>query len=308
MEDRAFYAACPQVCGGADENVYQEPLPDGSGSNKMPAIGAIEARAAPARLEITLEEVWNGIALREFVPYFQPKVVLRGMKVVGVEALMRWNHPEHGLIAAGSFLPLIADNFLFDDLTAIILEKAVSEVRQWHNHGLDVQVAVNLSADMLLNPGLADRIEAKLIEHGVENEKLIIEVSEAALAHDMSEAHHTLRELRSRGFGLAIDDYGTGHCSREQLERIPATELKIDRKLLAGAARRAPLRAILQDALETARQLRLESVAEGVESQEEWELVNELGCGMAQGYLVARPMAGADLISWHETWIGDPFL
>ncbi len=277
-------------------------------SAARPDIALVEAGIDRVPLDIKLEEIWNGIALDQFVPHFQPKVVLRGMKVVGVEALMRWNHPVYGLIPAGSFLPLIEDNFLFDDLTEIMLEKAILQCRHWRKQGLDMQVAVNISSDLLLAPGLADRIEAKIIEYGVEHEKLIIEVSEAALAHDIREALDTLLQLRVRGFGVAIDDYGTGHCSREQLQRIPASELKIDRKVLAGAAQRATLRAALTDALEIARELKLKSVAEGVESQEEWQLVNELGCDMAQGYLIARPMAGEDFISWHEAWTGDPFL
>jgi EAL domain-containing protein (putative c-di-GMP-specific phosphodiesterase class I) len=259
-------------------------------------------------LTLTLQDIWNGIAQDQFFPHFQPKVVLRGMELVGVEALMRWNHPEYGVLPAASFLPMTADNFLFDDLTAIMLEKSIGQCRKWRRQGLDVQVSVNLSPDLLLNPGLVDRIEAKIIEHGVEHEKLIIEVSETALAHDISEAMDTLLQLRVRGFGLSIDDYGTGQCSREQLERIPATELKIDRKMLVGAARRAPVRAALNDSLEIARALKLKSVAEGVETREEWELVNELGCDMAQGYLIARPMAGEDLIAWHQVWTADPFL
>jgi EAL domain-containing protein (putative c-di-GMP-specific phosphodiesterase class I) len=273
-----------------------------------PQISAVEAGAAPVPLDIKLEEIWNGIALDQFVPHFQPKVVLRGMRVVGVEALMRWNHPAHGLMPAASFLPLIADNFLFDDLTAIMLEKAILQCRHWRKQGLDLHVSVNISSDLLLAPGLADRIEAKIIEYGVEHEKLIIEVSEVDLVHGVREALDTLLQLRLRGFGVAIDDYGTGHCSREQLQRIPATELKIDRKVLAGAVLRAPLRAALNDALAIARELKLKSVAEGVETQDEWQLVNELGCDMAQGYLIARPMAGEDFVSWHEAWTGDPFL
>jgi EAL domain-containing protein (putative c-di-GMP-specific phosphodiesterase class I) len=261
-----------------------------------------------APLAIALEDVWTGIAQDQFFPHYQPKVVLRGMEMVGVEALMRWNHPEHGLLTAGSFLHLAADNFLFDDLTAIMLEKSIAQSRKWRRHGLDIQVSVNLSPDLLLDPGLADRIEAKIIEYGVEHEKLIIEVSEAALAHDIREAMDSLVQLRMRGFGLSIDDFGTGHCSREQLERVPATELKIDRKMLAGAASRPPLRAALENGLQVARALKLKSVAEGVETQEEWQLVNELGCDMAQGYLIARPMAAEDLVAWHESWLADPFL
>jgi EAL domain-containing protein (putative c-di-GMP-specific phosphodiesterase class I) len=259
-------------------------------------------------LVLTLQDIWNGIAQDQFFPHFQPKVVLQGMELVGVEALMRWNHPEYGLLPAASFLSLTEDNFLFDDLTAIMLEKSIGQCRKWRRQGLDVQVSVNLPANLLLDPGLVDRIEAKIIEHGVEHEKLIIEVSEMALAHCVNEAMDNLLQLRVRGFGLSIDDFGTARSTREQLERIPATELKIDRKMLVGAARHAPVRTALKDTLEIARVLSLRSVAEGVETREEWDLVNELSCDMAQGYLIARPMAGEDLIAWHQVWAADPFL
>jgi EAL domain-containing protein (putative c-di-GMP-specific phosphodiesterase class I) len=201
-----------------------------------------DANAAP-QLNIALQDIWNGIAQDEFFPHYQPKVVLKGMELVGVEALMRWDHPEHGVLSAGTFLHLIHDNFLFDDLTAIMLEKAIGQCHRWHNHGLDIQVSVNLSPDLLLDPGLADRLEAKVIEHGVAHDKIIIEVPESVVAHEAREVLETLVQLRARGFGLAIDDFGIGKCSRKHLERVPASELKIDRKMLAGAARRPALHA-----------------------------------------------------------------
>lgn len=273
-----------------------------------PASVAEDTPQTKPKLELTLEDIWNGIAQDQFVPHFQPKVTLKGMVLAGVEALMRWQHPELGLLTAGSFLPLVADNFLFDDLTAIMLEKSIGQCRKWQNQDLDVPISVNLSSDLLLDPGLADRIEAKMIEHGVQNEKLIVEVAEADLAHPGDSARENLSQLRERGFGLAIDDFGIGHCPKEQLQRIPASELKIDRKMLAGAARRPALREALVASLKVAVELRLKSVAEGVETQEEWDLVNQLGCDYAQGYLIARPMAGEELLAWHQAWSNDPFL
>jgi EAL domain-containing protein (putative c-di-GMP-specific phosphodiesterase class I) len=257
---------------------------------------------------ITLQEIWHGIEEDQFLPHFQPKVRLRGMELAGVEALMRWHHPRRGLLTAGAFLPLIEDNFLFDELTTMMLEKSIQQCRSWLAEGLDVPVSVNLSPDVLRDAEIPERIEATLREHRLAPSRLIIEVSEAAVAHDIGDALENLVRLRVKGFGIAIDDYGTGHCDRRQLERVPASELKIDRKMLAGAARRAPLKAVLQQSLEIARELNLTSVAEGIENQEEWDLVNELGCDMAQGFFIARPMAGADLVAWNQLWSSDPFL
>src|SRR5512134_1519717 len=193
-----------------------------------------EISAAP----VALEDIWKGIEADQFVPYFQPKVNLRGMELAGVEALMRWQHPERGLLSAGAFLPLIQDNFLFDELTAIMLEKSIVQCRRWQGDRVNVPVSVNLSPDLLRDAGIAERIEARTLEHGLPAHRLIIEVPEAAIAHDIGDALENLVQLRVKGFGLAIDDFGTGHCDRDQLERIPASELKIDRMVLAGAAHR----------------------------------------------------------------------
>ncbi|HEY7760080.1 MAG TPA: EAL domain-containing protein [Burkholderiales bacterium] len=263
-----------------------------------------EISAAP----LALDDIWKGIEADQFLPYFQPKVSLRGMELAGVEALMRWQHPERGLLSAGAFLPLIADNFLFDELTAIMLEKSIAQSRRWQSDRVNVPVSVNLSPDLLRDAGIAERIEAKALRHGLPAHRLIIEVPEAAIAHDIAESLDNLVRLRVKGFGLAIDDFGTGHCDRNQLERIPASEMKIDRMMLAGAAQRPALKALLHQAIELARDLNLNSVAEGVESQEEWDLVNELGCDMAQGYFIARPMAGDDLVTWLHAWTSDPFV
>jgi EAL domain-containing protein (putative c-di-GMP-specific phosphodiesterase class I) len=263
-----------------------------------------EISAAP----LALDDIWRGIEADQFLPHFQPKVSLRGMELAGVEALMRWQHPERGLLSAGAFLPLIADNFLFDELTAIMLEKSIAQSRRWQSDRVNVPVSVNLSPDLLRDAGIAERIEAKALRHGLPAHRLIIEVPEAAIAHDIAESLDNLVRLRVKGFGLAIDDFGTGHCDRNQLERIPASEMKIDRMMLAGAAQRPALKALLHQAIELARDLNLNSVAEGVESQEEWDLVNELGCDMAQGYFIARPMAGDDLVTWLHAWTSDPFV
>ena len=262
-----------------------------------------EILAAP----LALDEIWKGIEADEFMPYFQPKVSLRGMELAGVEALMRWQHPQRGVLTAGAFLPVVEDNFLFDELTTVMLEKSIVQCRRWQAEGVDVPVSVNLSPDLLRDAGLAARIAAKVRAHRLPASRLIIEVPEAAIAHDIGDALENLVQLRVMGFGLAIDDFGTGHCSREQLERIPASEMKIDRKMLAGAARRPALRDLLQQSIELARELNFQAVAEGVENQEEWNLVNELGCDMAQGYFIARPMAGDDLVGWLQVWTSDPF-
>jgi len=257
---------------------------------------------------LVIEDVWQGIENQQFLPHFQPKVSLRGMELKGVEALVRWQHPQRGLLTAGSFLPLITDNFLFDDLAFVMLERSVSQCRRWLDEGLQAPVSVNLTADLLRDRRLPERIQEKIARYALPAQYLTIEVSESAIAQESGEALETLLELRVAGYGVAVDDYGTGRCDRAQLERIPASELKIDRKMLAGAARDAALKAQLQSSMELARDLNFIAVAEGVETREEWDLVNELGCDMAQGWFIAHPMPGEDLADWLMAWNADPFL
>ncbi len=257
---------------------------------------------------LVLEDIWRGMENQQFLPHFQPKVSLRGMELKGVEALVRWQHPQHGLLTAAAFLPLIDENFLFDDLAFVMLERSVAQCRRWLEEGLEVPVSVNVTPDLLRDPRLTDRIQACLVQHQLPAEFLTIEVSEGVVAQETGEALESLLKLRVAGFGVAVDDYGTGRCQREQLERIPASELKIDRKMLAGAARQPELKAQLQASLELARDLNFIAVAEGVETREEWDLVNELGCDMAQGWFIAHPMPGEEMADWLMAWNADPFL
>ena len=266
------------------------------------------AVASGAPSVLTLENIWQALSEDQFVPYFQPKVALRGMQLQGVEALIRWRHPQRGTLSASAFLPLVQDNFLFDDLTTLTLEKSIAQCAAWRTQDLAVNISVNLSPDLLRDPGMADRVAALLGQNGLGPAQLTLEVPEHALVHDLAEDLDALVKLRARGFGLAIDDYGSGHCTPELLEKVPASELKLDRKMLAGAARRPGLRAQLEEALDIGRELGFMTVAEGVENQEEWDLVNELGCDMAQGYFIARPMTGESLVQWHRLWTTEPFI
>jgi EAL domain-containing protein (putative c-di-GMP-specific phosphodiesterase class I) len=279
-------------------------------SNEIPqenkSLDMTEVATAP--VPVTLEAMWSALSNDEFMPYFQPKVSLRGMQLQGVEALIRWRHPQRGLLSAGAFLPLVQDNFLFDDLTTLMLEKSIAQCRDWRGQGLDVNVAVNLSPDLLRDAGLAERVAGLLAQSGLNKSQLILEVPERALVYDLGDDLEALVKLRVRGFGLAVDDYGSGHCTPALLEKVPASELKLDRKLLAGAASKPALRAQLEEALDIGRELGFLTVAEGVENQEEWDLVNELGCDMAQGYFIARPMAGEALPQWHRLWTTEPFM
>lgn len=249
-----------------------------------------------------LGDIADGLERDELLPYFQPKVSLATRKCLGVEALVRWNHKTRGLVPPAAFIPVVENTPVMHSLTWMMLEKSMASLRSWGRGAWSISVSVNFSADVLSHTGVVERIADAVMRHSLEPANLVIEVTESVLARDAAQLLETMARLRMRGFGLSIDDFGTGYSSMQQLSRISFTELKIDRSFVRGAASRRHLRTILEGSLELARNLKLKSVAEGVETQEDWDLLRDLGCDQAQGYFIAKPMRAEAFWEWHERW------
>jgi len=243
-------------------------------------------------------ELAHAIDSGEIVPHYQPKVDIRTGLVKGVEALARWNHPRMGLLLPGSFIPLAEQEDLIRVLTLSIMGQALAQLEIWNTRGLNLSVAINFSPRLLDSPALVEESAALLARHSLHAEQVIVEITEGSVATHLGAALGMLARLRLKGFGLSIDDYGTGFSSMQQLARIPFTELKIDRSFVHGAYQRNNLRIILESALDLAHRLDLVTVAEGIETLEDWRLLQKLGCAIGQGYLVARPMPAAALQEW----------
>ena len=259
---------------------------------------------APEVVELmSLDEIAQGIAGDEFLPYFQPKVFIGTRRLVGTEALIRWRHPERGLVPPKAFIQVAEGTPLINELTAIMLDKSLAQCRVWLDQGWPLSVSINFSADVLSGVGVADHVAARTLAHGLEPAQVIVEVTESMVASNDAHMLETLARLRMKGFGLSIDDYGTGYSSLQQLSRIPFTELKIDRSLVDGAHEKPSLRTLLESSLELARKLKMKSVAEGVETEQDWNLLKELGCDIAQGYLVAKPLPAGEVKDWYGKWI-----
>ncbi|HTU60562.1 MAG TPA: EAL domain-containing protein, partial [Polyangiales bacterium] len=192
---------------------------------------------------------------------------------------------------------------LIHDLTWLMVEKSLSARRSWGPRAQGVSVAVNFSTNVVSDLMAAERLSSLARAHGVPPAELVIEVTESALSKNTAHMLETLARLRIKGFGLSIDDFGTGYSSMQQLSRIPFTELKVDKSFVHGAAHKRSLRSILESSLELSRKLRLKSVAEGVEAREDWELLCELGCDVAQGYLMAKPMPAEQLWPWYDDFL-----
>lgn len=230
--------------------------------------------------------------------HFQPKIEIGTGTVRGVEALARWQHPTFGLILPDEFIPLSEQNDLIHELTLRVLNQSLLQAVEWNAQGIDLSVAINLSPLILDRPGLVQEIVGLQQGYGLAAERIILEVTESSLLRELAVALRVLTRLRLRGFGLALDDYGTGFSSMQQLAQIPFTELKIDRSFIHGLDERENVQIMLRSALEMARELGLVTVAEGVESGQELQLLRTFGCTFAQGWLFAKAMPGSDLTEW----------
>lgn len=262
--------------------------------------------AAPAGRPppVSPEQLSQALDAGLIVPHYQPKVDIRTGLVRGVEALARWRDPALGDVAPDRFIATAEQHGLIHRLTGVIVERALAQLAQWRTRGLVLSLAVNLSPRLLALPDLVETVGLLLARHGLPAGQLVLEITESAVVGHDAATLAKLARLRMRGVGLSIDDYGTGFSSMQQLARIPFTELKIDRSFVHGAHRQPHLRVMLQSALEMAARLGIASVAEGIETIEDWRLLQAFGCTTGQGFLVARPMPGDALPAWlrgHET-------
>lgn len=252
--------------------------------------------------EPTAEDLSGGLDRGEFVPYFQPEVDFQTLIPRGFEVLARWQHPTRGVLRPARFLGAIGKHELMNIFTRSMLEASLRELRRWQQEGLDVSISVNLSLSYLGQANVADSIDQMVKERGLSAEKIMVEVTESSAASRLATVLENLARLRMNGFGIAIDDYGTGYSTMQQLSRIPFTQLKLDRSFVAGATNKTSLRTILESSLQLAKKLNLQSVAEGIELESEWSLLKSMGCDLAQGYYIAMPMPAAEVVNWHNNW------
>lgn len=250
---------------------------------------------APERDEHTRERLQLVEELRDAIPrgdlllHYQPKLDLASNRITGVEALVRWNHPSRGLLAPGEFLELAEQTGLIRPIGVVVLHQAIAQLAAWQRDGLDVTVAVNLSASDLLDEKLPSFVAGLLHQYRARPWDLVVEVTEGALM--LEPARRVLHELRSLGCEIAVDDYGTGFASLGYLRDLPVTELKLDRSFLADIDDDERALAIVRSTIDLAHSLGLRMVAEGVEDEGTLELLRRLGCDHAQGFFIGRPKA-----------------
>ncbi|MCL6556354.1 MAG: EAL domain-containing response regulator [Burkholderiales bacterium] len=249
----------------------------------------------------SLAEIEAAIANHEFIPFFQPKVDMKSGAVVGAEALARWKHPTQGIVGPYAFILTLEKANRIDALTFLMLEQAAHATRRLHEAGLDISVSVNLSTTSLADVTLADRVTGIVTDCGVDPKHMVLEVTETAAMTALAPALENLTRLRMKGFGLSIDDYGTGFASLAQLARVPFTELKIDQGFVTGCSDNPNAQVIIEASIGLAHGLKLKTVAEGIETQADWEALKGMGCDLAQGYFIAQPMDEAGFLQFCQS-------
>lgn len=292
-----------QLLRQADQAMYQAKL---AGKNRYHVFDDEQDRNVRDHHE-NLERISRALAEREFVLYYQPKVNMRTGQFIGAEALIRWQHPEKGLLSPALFLPVIEEHQLAIELGEWVIDNALTQIELWHAAGLDIPVSVNVGARQLQHPDFVERLHVLLTAHpGVRPDDLEIEVLETSALEDLAQVSQVIEACRKVGVKFALDDFGTGYSSLTYLKRLPFTLLKIDQSFVRDMLDDPDDLAILEAVLGLAVAFRRQVIAEGVETVKHGEMLLQLGCELGQGYGIAHPMPAGALSGWSASWRTHP--
>ncbi|MES9944214.1 MAG: EAL domain-containing protein [Candidatus Thiodiazotropha sp.] len=292
-----------QLLRQADQAMYQAKL---AGKNRYHLFDAVQDRDLRGQHE-SVERIRVALAKREFVLHYQPKVDMRQGRVIGVEALLRWQHPEEGQLYPGSFLPIISDHPLMLELGNWVIESALEQIVDWRAAGIELPVSVNVDAMQLDQTDFIDNLRSALARHPqVQPGDLELEVLETSALEDITRVSQIMRDVQALGIGFALDDFGTGYSSLTYLKRLPIQTLKIDRSFVRDMLDDPEDLTILDGTLSLAISFRRQVIAEGVESEAHGELLLQLGCELGQGNAIARPIPADQIPAWMAEWQPKP--
>ena len=249
-----------------------------------------------------MSDLHRAVANNEFVLYYQPKVEIRDRKVTALEALVRWQHPEHGLLNPDQFVPLAELGEMIKPLTFWVVDRALRDMQQWRGQGESFVVAVNISARNLQDQEFVERLTASLGKYDTLPEQLQLEITESAIMTDPVRARETIAALDALGVSLAIDDFGTGYSSLSYLKQLPVDELKIDKSFVIDMEQDENDAVIVRSTVDLAHNLGLRVTAEGVERAGLWDLLVKLECDYAQGFHICRPVPVSAVMEWLSAW------
>jgi len=265
----------------------------------------VKEKKQQKQVPLTKEDLVSAIKNKEITLHYQPKLTVKGLLLKGVEALARWHHPSRGFISPVEFIDASEKLGLISELTEYLFDIALRQKAQWSQHGINFHLSFNLSPLSLTDKGLADKISQQVAIYKIPPKDIVLEITENAISGEISTAIETLAKLRLKGFNLAIDDYGTGFANAQQLSRVPATELKLDRSLVDNVATKPQQKAILKSTVNLSKDLQLITVAEGVEYFEDFLLLYKFEVDLVQGYYFAKPMTANNLNIWIKKELAD---
>ena len=250
----------------------------------------------------TMVDLQRAIERGELFVDYQPQIKMEDASVVGVEALVRWRHPTLGVIPPNLFIPMAEEGDLIEAISMIVTKTAISQQSQWRKAGLDLCMSINISPKNLMDLALPEKMMSCALESGGEIDRIMFELTETALLSDVAGSIDVLSRLRMKNFKLSIDDFGTGYSSLQQLVRVPFTELKTDQSFVQKIVSDEECKTIAEISILLAHKLGMNVVAEGIEYEEEWEILKEMGCDIGQGYWVGRPMPTDEIKEWIVDW------
>lgn len=246
----------------------------------------------------TEKELLKAIETGQIEIYFQPQVNIAERSLAGVEALVRWNHPHLGLLMPNVIIPLAEQSGLMDELTTEVIEQSLKCLKFWESQGVSTQVSINIAAASIKELGFPEQVDEKIEEYQLKSEQVALEITETGLMQDLAKSLDVLTRLRLKMIKLSIDDFGTGYSSMVQLYRVPFSEMKIDRSFVMHASTDKEAKAIVEIIILLGHKLGMKVVSEGIEDAQTWQLLANMGCDVAQGFYIAKPLPAAKLLQW----------
>lgn len=282
-----------------------KPVPINEFRKILQQIEGYEAEPAAAisgqSLESSVHELELAIKNDELVLYYQPQIDIKTGRLSGVEALVRWQHPEKGMIFPDQFIRLAEENGLIGALTERVIYLAVLQNKNWKDNGFETTISVNISADNIISLNLPEKLVKLIEQYNVSADSIMLELTESAVMGELTTSLDVLNRLRMKGFALSVDDFGTGYSSLSHLYQAPFTELKIDRKFIMLMLDDAEAMVIVKICIMLGQMLGMKIVAEGVETKAIYDKLAEMGCHIAQGYYISRPVPHDELLQWAMT-------
>jgi len=272
----------------------------------MSVLGSLFDQIVAGGKDVGSLDLAQAIASGQFTLYYQPVIEMATRRVKGAEALARWTHPNRGTLLPDAFLEQVVNDGLMQALTDVVVQTSMTQAAKWHRMGENLTLSMNVTASTLLDLTLPDRITDLCKQNDIPPDKLILEVTETEAMRDVTRTMDVLLRMRIRNIGVSIDDFGTGHSSLRELQRMPFSEMKIDKSFVIEMANNKDCAVIVNSIIDLAHNLGLKVIAEGVEDVRIWRMLMEKGCDYAQGFYMGKPMPANEFDLWLKNWRSKP--